>query len=456
MMLGVVAFVMLLVWIVTTWALNHYFNEVGKAIIADDLHEYGVVYDRFGAEGMTLLFQAAGHSERDQAMRLLDPEGNSLLELPIPERPEEPWPDISISQVPPADGIDWLRLPFGDGVVVTFGRRRFDDGAEMSFARSNSGDRSAVRQMHKFLLFAMALAALLSIGPVVWFASRVLRPVGTLIGGARRLARGASLDARLEPSEAIPELHEFAAAFNETLGRVQTVTEELEAANDQLAHELRTPLARIRGNIENIQNAKEATPAMLESAARSIDEIERASTIVRDILSIRAGDSGTMRLNLESMSLAALIRETSDLYSAAVEEKGLLLSPALPEVGTDPTLMLDRQRVQQALCNLLDNAIAFTPEGGKLELALEIDENAVSLHVRDSGPGLSEDDPQRIWRRFMRGSAASASTPGIGLGLSLVRAVARAHRGEAGALNLADGGADFWIRLPRDSNEPVL
>jgi signal transduction histidine kinase len=456
MMLGVVAFVMLLVWIVTTWALNHYFNEVGKAIIADDLHEYGVVYDRFGAEGMTLLFQAAGHSERDQAMRLLDPEGNSLLELPIPERPEEPWPDIPTSVIPPADGIEWLRLPFGDGVVVTFGRRRFDDGAEMSFARSNSGDLAAVRQMHKFLFFAMALAAILSIGPVVWFASRVLRPVGTLIGGARRLARGESLDARLEPSEAIPELHEFADAFNETLGRVQTVTEELEAANDQLAHELRTPLARIRGNIENIQNAREATPSMLESAARSIDEIERASTIVRDILSIRAGDSGTMRLNLDSMSLAALVRETADLYSAAVEEKGLLLSLALPEVGTDPTLMLDRQRVQQALCNLLDNAIAFTPAGGKLELALEIDENAVSLHVRDSGPGLSEDDPQKIWRRFMRGSAASASTPGIGLGLSLVRAVARAHRGEAGALNLAEAGADFWIRLPRDSSKPLL
>jgi len=168
-----------------------------------------------------------------------------------------------------------------------------------------------------------------------------------------------------------------------------------------------------------------------------------------------------MRLNLEPTSLAALIRETSDLYSAAVEEKGLLLSPALPEVGTDPTLMLDRQRVQQALCNLLDNAIAFTPEGGKLEIALEVDENTVCVHVRDSGPGLSEEDPQRVWRRFMRGSsasaasAASASTPGIGLGLSLVRAVARADRGEAGALNLDVGGADFWIRLPRDLKRPL-
>lgn len=448
MMLGVVAFVMVLVWFVTTWALHHYFNEVGKAVIEDDLREYGAVYEQLGTEGTAALFKAAGHSERDQSIRFLDPGGHPLIELPIPERPGEPWPDFSPGTSSSAGGFDWLRKSFGDGVVVTFGRRTFDDGAAICFARSNSGDRSAIRQMHQFLLFAMGLAVVLAIGPVAWFASRVLRPVETLIGGARRLARGASLDARLESSVAIPELHEFANAFNETLGRVQCLTEELEAANDQLAHELRTPLARIRGNIENILNAKEATPGMLECAARAIDEIERASTIIRDILSIRAGDSGTMRLNLESISLGHLIRETAELYSAAVEEKGLRLALSLPEPGADPILPLDRQRVQQALCNLLDNAISFTPAKGRIEIALDLDDTSACLHVRDSGPGLSVEDPPRIWRRFMRGSAASASAPGIGLGLSLVRAVARAHHGEAGARNRDDGGADVWIQIP--------
>ena len=116
--------------------------------------------------------------------------------------------------------------------------------------------------------------------------------------------------------------------------------------------------------------------------------------------------------------------------------------------GPDRILSVDRQRLQQALCNLLDNSISYTPGGGSIRVLVESDDARLTIRIQDTGPGLSESEPDRIWRRFVRGSAASASTPGIGLGLSLVQAIIRAHRGEVGAQNRPAGGAEFWMTLP--------
>lgn len=450
MTLGIIAFVMMLVWLITTWAMTQFFDEVGKAIIEDDLREYGVIYENRGAEAVKRLFDAGGHGEQDQGLRMIDSTGKTLVDRPVPVFPQDGWPELPKEPGPAPDRIDWLRNSLGGGKIITIGRRRFEDGAEMWFARSNTGDLAAIEQVHELLLVAILIAITLAVGPTVWFASRVLRPVNSLIDGAHQLARGESLTARLETSVAIPELRVFAEVFNESLDRVQTLTEELEAANDQLAHELRTPLARIRGNVESILNSPEVTPAILENAARAVDEIVRSSAIIRDILSIRAGDSGTMRLNPESVSLTELVRETFELYSASAEEKGLKFNVETP--SEDIVGRFDRQRLQQALCNLLDNAISYTPPGGEVGLVLKGTASDTTIHVRDSGPGLVGDDDQRIWRRFMRGSIASASNPGIGLGLSLVRAVATAHHGEAGGGNRAEGGADFWIRIPCESS----
>jgi signal transduction histidine kinase len=291
----------------------------------------------------------------------------------------------------------------------------------------------------------MLVTAAFAIAPLIWFSSRVLRPVHELMARARQLARADAGFQRLESSGAIVELKEFADSFNESLDRVHALTQELEATNDQLAHELRTPLARIRGNVETILSRAD-DPASRESAARTVVEIDRAASLIQAILSIRAGDARSMKLQNELLSLGDLVEETCELYSAAAEAKGLeLVTDVAPsEIQVEG----DRQRLQQALCNLLDNALAYTPQGGKIEVKLEKDQPDAIIRVRDTGPGLTNSDADRIWRRFMRGSAASASTPGIGLGLSLVKAVINAHRGEVGAHNRPEGGAEFWIRLP--------
>lgn len=455
MMLGVVVLAGLLTWVVTTWTLSRQFDEIGRAIIEDDLAEYGAFYERRNVKAVEKLFLSAGHSEQDQGIRLLDPSGTPLLDRPIPANTGAGWPELERNEFTNPGEIDWHRIPLERGSAMTIGRRRLGDGSELWFARTNEADLEAIRRIHSLLLIAIGVAVALSIGPVVWFANHVLHPVQVMIGGARLLASSPSLEERLVSSAAIPELRDFADAFNDTLDRIQTLTEELEAANDQLAHELRTPLARIRGNVERILTAGDAGADVIDNAAKAVEEITRASSIISEILSIRAGDSGILRLNPESLSLECLMKETVELYSASAEENGLALT--LVADRELPPLVADRQRLLQAVCNLIDNALAYTPPGGAVEVVVNHEAEAGSfiLHVRDTGPGVSPADGERIWRRFMRGSVSSAAHPGIGLGLSLVRAVATAHRGEAGVDNRPGGGADFWIRLPASGVAPA-
>jgi signal transduction histidine kinase len=154
-----------------------------------------------------------------------------------------------------------------------------------------------------------------------------------------------------------------------------------------------------------------------------------------------------MKLQREMTSAQQLVTEICELYTAAAEERGLTLEFFV--TGGDCWLLMDRKRIQQALANYLDNALAYTPSGGVVSVHLEIEAHEIVIRVCDTGPGLKDIDPSRIWKRFARGSAASASAPGIGLGLSLVRAIAHAHRGSTGCQNRSGmKGAEFWIRLP--------
>jgi signal transduction histidine kinase len=187
-------------------------------------------------------------------------------------------------------------------------------------------------------------------------------------------------------------------------------------------------------------------PEAMEAATRGIDEIDRASSLVQTILTVRAGEHGALKLHLEETSVRELLGSIVGVYATSAEDKGLTLSF---DSGEDITLSLDQQRLTQAAANLLDNAIAYTPAGGAVIVRLEVAASTCTIRVLDSGPGIQPEEVLTIWQRFIRGSAASARTPGMGLGLSLVRAVARAHGGDAGGGNRVGGGAEMWVVVPR-------
>lgn len=289
-----------------------------------------------------------------------------------------------------------------------------------------------------------SLCALLMGIAVVWYWRVVLAPINGFTASAKRL-HSPEGNSRLRAPRAIPELRNLASVVNAGLDQVLALTRELQSTNDELAHELRTPLARVRGNLEMMLD-KSDNPQAKDAAARSLEEVDRATQLVQSILTIRGGDHGALRLFRQATAIHQLLATLVELYSPAAEDRGLSLKI---QDGLDMVWQLDRSLIMQAISNLLDNALAYTPRAGKITLRWQAEGTSLVIFVEDTGSGVRPEEMEWIWERYHRGSSSVIRHPGIGLGLSLVRAIAHAHGGSAGVTNRVTGGASFWIKLPQ-------
>ncbi|HRH95151.1 MAG TPA: HAMP domain-containing sensor histidine kinase [Prosthecobacter sp.] len=427
---------------VAGWAMKRNLSSIARAVVLDDLGEYAVLYNRNGLREIEEVFAAGGH-EHDQAVRITSPDGRVLFrQIPAAVAGYQ-WPDASSASLKPKETLLLSVDHTQREQQLLAGCQVLHDGNILWFGRTDAEDRAYVEHIRDDLWLAGLASTAFMLLPLWWFVRHVLRPVQDMMKSTHMLAEG-NTDARLLAPDAVPELQAFASAFNAGLDRIDALTAELQSANDNLAHELRTPLARIRGNLESYHDHTENAAAR-DASARGMEEIDRAADLVQTILTTRAGEYKALKLHLETIDLRELLADLHDLYKAAAEERGLQFTLQAPESRLVP---LDRQRINQAVANLLDNAFAYTPHGGAVTLALSAMGDHTRILVRDTGPGLSATDLTKIWQRFTRGSAASANTPGMGLGLSLVRAIATAHGGQTGCRNRDEGGAEFWIDLP--------
>ena len=425
------------------WSMRRDAVEVSRARMEEELETFAAVYNHGGQEALKTAVPALPPPSPHRLIRVTNVDGDPLLELGALVTANYDWDELKPFYLNHGEE-DWhiLQHPEKNERLIV-GRIGLHDGKRLWYARTDIDARALAGNVTHQLFLLGCLASLIGVVPVIWFVQRVLQPLRVLIRTAHRLAVDPK-GTRLGAADAIPELTEFANEFNSSLERISTLTNELHSVNEHLAHELRTPLARIRGNLENMLDHY-GEPDGEEAAVLGIEEIDRAVQLVQSILTIRLGDTGTMRLHLELTSPFELICDLVQLYAPAAEDRGLTIDY---DTESDGLVLLDRQRVRQVVTNLLDNALAYTPSGGHITLLQTVDTDGFLLRVQDTGPGLTEKDIERIWRRFARGSAASAKTPGTGIGLALVRAVAKAHFGEAGARNRSEGGAEFWIRLP--------
>lgn len=297
---------------------------------------------------------------------------------------------------------------------------------------------------HQWREPALILGGALILVAVLWYWRVVLVPINGFTASAKAL-HSPDGNARLQAPRAIPELRNLASVVNAGLEQILALTRELQSTNDELAHELRTPLARVRGNLEMLLDKSDNLQAK-DAAARSLEEVDRAAQLVQSILTIRGGDHGALRLYRQATAIHQLLATLVELYTPAAEDRGLSLKI---QDGLDMVWQVDRSLLMQAISNLLDNALAYTPRGGKVTLRWQADGNALVLFVEDTGNGVEPDEVDWIWERYHRGSSSVIRHPGIGLGLSLVRAIAHAHGGTAGVTNRVTGGASFWLRLPQ-------
>jgi signal transduction histidine kinase len=207
------------------------------------------------------------------------------------------------------------------------------------------------------------------------------------------------------------------------LDEIETLIQDLASVGDDIAHDLRTPLTRVRIGLERAR-ANASSVAELQSAVdHAIAGIDHAISIVTALLRIREIEQTRRLVGFDNVKMAELLREVCDLYEPFAEEKRLTLSV---KVDSEPIVRGDRDLLFEAVANLVDNAVKFTPEGGRIELRLIRNGEEAILRVSDTGPGVTESERELIVRRFYR-SDRSRGTKGLGLGLSLVAAIVKLH-----------------------------
>ena len=273
---------------------------------------------------------------------------------------------------------------------------------------------------------------------------RTLRPIRYLVNTTRLIIDTGEISSRVPAGGNNDELSELSRLFNTMLGKIENLVKGMREGLDNVAHDLRTPITRIRGSAEMALRSEENPDTLKGTLADCIEESDRILAMLNTIMDISEAETGTMLLNLQNVKISTLIDEVTDLYSYVAEEKNILIRSALQD---GLKLVADRNRVQQAIANLLDNAIKYTPAGGVIDIQTLQEYQNIIIRIKDTGIGINPQELPKIWDRLYRGDK-SRSQRGLGLGLSLVKAIIQAHKGHVEVSSVSGQGSIFTVYIP--------
>lgn len=311
-----------------------------------------------------------------------------------------------------------------------------------------AADRAVVDQMDLKLLvlFLGAFALILVVGTaaVIGLGRLVRGRLSTIEGSAEAIMAG-DLSRRMPLDGSAEEFDRLAMILNGMLDRIQTLMNNLKQVSSDIAHDLRTPLNRLRGRLEEAERTA-TEPIQQERLAAAIRDADDLLDLFSSILAISEIEGQTVRSRFQSVELHEVIGEMAEAFRPAFEQAGMSIMPATAPMAISG----DRQLIQRCLANLLDNALAHTPPGTDVTISTEARDGQVALTIADNGPGVADGDRERIFQRFAR-LDHSRSTSGYGLGLNMVAAIAAAHGGGVRIIPTAVG-LTVEIMLPTGSN----
>ena len=304
------------------------------------------------------------------------------------------------------------------------------------------------------LASGVTVAFLLSVVGAYLLARRALSPVSAVVAAAHRIRAG-DLSKRLPVPHSKDEIGDLAITINDMLAHLEVTLARLEETLDRqrrfvadASHELRTPLTSIYSYAQMLEEWALRDPRIgPESVAAIKRESERMKGLVENLLVLARGDEG-MKLNLKDNDLTDVVEEAADAARASVNGKVLIEFPSPEQKAQRVSAVFDRERLRQALSILLDNAVKYSPEGGRVTIRIAEENGSVGVEVADTGIGIPEDQIPHVFERFYRAEEAR-STEGLGLGLSIARQIAEDHRGSIEVRSKPGEGSTFIIRIPR-------
>lgn len=311
---------------------------------------------------------------------------------------------------------------------------------------TSSDQRFLIERLSNAALIGGLVAGGLALLLGLVLAARLIRPVQMVTSAANRLAQG-DLTQRV-PVIGRDEFADLAHSFNQMADSLQRAQDSRRAMTADIAHELRTPLAVQRANLEAMQDG--VYPLNAESLAQVLEQNQLLARLVEDLRTLALADAGQLTLERAETDLPALLQGMAERFRPQASANQVTIEVILP--GPCPTAWLDPTRIEQVLVNLLSNALRYTPQSGCIRLSLVCQGEAAEITVHDSGPGIPPESLGLVFDRFYRiDRARSRQDGGSGLGLAIARQLVQAHGGELSAENHPQGGALFRIKLPLGS-----
>ncbi|MDZ4858176.1 MAG: ATP-binding protein [Candidatus Hydrogenedentes bacterium] len=376
-------------------------------------------------------------------MRVYDNDG-----LDVPSADLSPWGAVAVASMPIRGlHVDSPVLDDARGQRNQVRVRRLHGlvapgvGVVMAYSQEdNYAVLAAVR--YRFILLLGGLSVPILLGS--WLLARhTMRGVEAVTQTATRIASG-QLDQRVEVVGKGRELVNLANAFNSMVDHLLRVFREIRETNDNIAHDLRTPITRIRAASETLLLDPHASEGTRKIAADSVQECDNLLSAVNTMLDISEMEAGVRKLTLEDLDFRHLVEESCELFSPALAERGVVLSCHFN--GAVP-IQADKQLLRRAICNVLDNALKYSDDGGALKVVINSSSDMAELTVTDTGCGIAPKDLPRVFERFFRADK-SRSLKGNGLGLGLVRAILSSHGGELSLSSTLGTGTTVAMRIP--------
>jgi signal transduction histidine kinase len=321
------------------------------------------------------------------------------------------------------------------------------DGTLVQVGKSTEPRTDLLARFRATLGVVTLTIVLIALGGGVVVTQSALLPIRRLTRAVGRIVRTGRTDERVPLSldagrpDAIDEL---TMLFNAMLDKIEGLVTAMRDALDNVSHDLRTPLTRMRGTAEMALAAPADVDRYREALADCVEEADRVLLMLNTLMDISEAESGTLQLRQDKVLLADIVARAIDLYREVADAKGVALTSKLQP---DVSVMADGTRLQQVAANLIDNALKYTPPGGQVVVEVAQEGGRALLRVRDTGVGIKPDELPRIWDRLFRGDASRAER-GLGLGLSLVKAIVKAHGGTVDVASDLGKGSTFTVTLP--------
>lgn len=298
------------------------------------------------------------------------------------------------------------------------------------------------------LLAIVATSAVSTYFGARWLAERTVRPVDAVIDQAEAIARG-SPRRRIEAYADTEEYQRLVQVLNQMLGRLDDALEAQKRFTADASHELRTPLTVLRGEIEVALRRSRTEEEYVKVLSSALEETERLSRLAEDLLTLTRSEAGVLQPQLEDVDISERVRRIVTRLAQQAESKRVrIIGPgrACVPARVDPDLL------DQAVWNLVGNAVDFSPPDGTVEIRIRAENGGLTMEVEDSGPGVPADQRDRIFERFFRGDESRTQSEGLsgtGLGLAITKAVVDLHEGEINVEDRPGGGAMFRVFLPQ-------